>query len=56
MRGRKGDIYKVCRNVDSAATFTNPYCMPYENNLTIYLSSGIYTSLINVFIKSRKML
>jgi hypothetical protein len=54
--GKKEDIYKVCRNVDSAATFTNPYCMPYENNRTIYLAHGIYVSLIKVFIKNKKFI
>jgi hypothetical protein len=49
LRGREEDHRKSCDEVTLAAVHTCRYCMPYENNMPIYVCRGLRVSLAQIW-------
>jgi hypothetical protein len=53
LRGRMEDHKKSCDEVTLAAVHTCCYCIPYENNMPIYICRGVHVSPADIW-KSEK--
>jgi hypothetical protein len=51
--GRPQDHARAYQSVDSVAFHTNPYAMPYETNLTIYLCRGLKIPIAELWPRTR---
>ncbi len=49
LRGSEEDHRKSCAEVTLAAVHTCRYCMPYENNMPIYVCRGLRVSLADIW-------
>ena len=54
--GTMKDLQKVFGTVDSSAVFRCQYCMPYENNQTIFIGSDAHVSLMKIFIRNKRFI
>ncbi len=53
LRGTEEDHEKSCDEVTLAAVHTCRYCMPYENNMRLFVCRGLHRSLAEVWRKEK---
>ncbi len=54
--GSKHDYIKVSNQIDSAAIFKCKYCMPYENNQSIFILHNIFGPLKEIWLRNKNFI